>query len=89
VTSTGELELRDAGRPYASPLRRAQAESTRATVLGAAAALFVRDGCLRNPMKAIAAEAGTSVETVYTRGSKKPLLLPCSTGPWHSGSSGW
>jgi AcrR family transcriptional regulator len=77
VTNTGELEQRDAGRPYASLLRRAQAESTRATVLDAAAAFFVRDSYLRTTMKAIAAEAGTSVETVYAQGSKNALLLAC------------
>jgi AcrR family transcriptional regulator len=65
------------GRAYASPLRRAQAETTRATVLDAAAALFVREGYLRTTMKAIAAEAGTSVETVYAQGSKSALLLTC------------
>jgi hypothetical protein len=45
-------------RPYESPLRRAQAESTRAAVLAGAAALFVRDGYLRTTMKAIAADRG-------------------------------
>jgi AcrR family transcriptional regulator len=46
-------------------------------VLDAAAALFVRDGYLRTTMKAIAGEAGTSVETVYAQGSKGALLLAC------------
>jgi AcrR family transcriptional regulator len=58
-------------------LRRAQAEGTRATVLDAAAALFIRDGFLRTTMKSIAGEAGTSVETVYAQGSKAALLLAC------------
>ena len=65
------------GRPYASPLRRAQAESTRALVLDAATTLFAREGYLRTTMKGIAAEAGTSVETVYAQGSKTALLLAC------------
>lgn len=65
-------------RPYASPIRRAQAETTRAAVLDAAGALFVREGYLRTTMKAIAAEAGTSVETVYAQGSKTALLLSCA-----------
>jgi AcrR family transcriptional regulator len=65
------------GRPYASSLRRAQAESTRAAVLDAAVTLFVREGYLRTTMKAIAGEAGTSVETVYAQGSKAALLLAC------------
>lgn len=64
-------------RPYQSALRRAQAESTRAAVLDAAAVLFVREGYLRTTMKAIAAEAGTSVETVYAQGGKPALLLAC------------
>lgn len=47
-------------------------------MLDAAAALFVREGYLRTTMKAIAAEAGTSVETVYAQGSKTALLLSCA-----------
>jgi AcrR family transcriptional regulator len=70
-----QVEPRTAGRPYESTLRRTQAETTRAAVLDAAAVLFVRDGYLRTTMKAIAAEAGTSVETVYAQGSKAALLL--------------
>jgi AcrR family transcriptional regulator len=58
-------------------LRRAQAETTRGAVLDAAAALFAREGYLRTTMKAIATEAGTSVETVYAQGSKPTLLLAC------------
>jgi AcrR family transcriptional regulator len=46
-------------------------------VLDAAAALFVREGYLRTTMKGVAAEAGTSVETVYAQGSKTALLLTC------------
>ena len=46
-------------------------------MLDAAAVLFVREGYLRTTMKAIAAEAGTSVETVYAQGSKSALLLTC------------
>ena len=65
------------GRPYRSTLRQAQAEATRATVLDAAAALFTREGYLRTTMKGIAAEAGTSVETVYAQGGKTALLLAC------------
>lgn len=77
MTNTGEPDPGAPGRPYQSPLRRAQAESTRSAVLDAAAALFVRDGYLRTTMKAIAGEAGTSVETVYAQGSKAALLLAC------------
>jgi AcrR family transcriptional regulator len=46
-------------------------------VLDPAAALFVREGYLRTAMKAIAAEVGTSVKTVYAQGSKSTLLLAC------------
>jgi AcrR family transcriptional regulator len=77
VTNTGRLQADPAGRSYTSSLRRAQAEATRATVLDAAATLFVRDGYLRTTMKSIAGEAGTSVETVYAQGSKAALLLAC------------
>lgn len=66
-----------AGRPYRSALRRARAETIRAAVRDAAAALFVREGYLRTTMKAIAAEAGTSVETVHAQGGKAALLLAC------------
>ena len=64
-------------RSYRSPLRRAQADATRAGVLEAAAALFVRQGYLRTTMKDIATGAGTSVETVYAQGAKSALLLAC------------
>jgi AcrR family transcriptional regulator len=73
--NTDELGPRATARPYESALRRAQAATTRAAVLDAATALFVREGYLRTTMKAIAGEAGTSVETVYTQGSKAALLL--------------
>jgi AcrR family transcriptional regulator len=66
-----------AGRRYQSALRKAHAETTRAAVLDAAGVLFVREGYLRTTMKAIAAEAGTSVETVYAQGGKAALLLAC------------
>ena len=77
MVNTGELERGGSSRPYQSALRRAQAGNTRAAVLDAAAALFVREGYLRTTMKAIAGEAGTSVETVYAQGSKSALLLAC------------
>jgi AcrR family transcriptional regulator len=74
VANTGEGTTAPS-RPYDSTLRRAQAQSTRAAVLDAAATLFVRDGYLRTTMKGIAGAAGTSVETVYAQGSKSALLL--------------
>jgi AcrR family transcriptional regulator len=77
VVNAAGVEAAVSGRSYESALRRAQAERTRAAVLDAAAALFVREGYLRTTMKAIAAEAGTSVETVYAQGGKSALLLAC------------
>ena len=77
MTNPGAPGAEPPGRPSASRLRRAPAEATRATVLDAAAALFVREGYLRATMKAIAGKAGTSVETVYAQGSKTLLLLTC------------
>ena len=77
MTNTDDLDTEPSGRPYESSLRRAQAEGTRAAVLDAAAVLFVREGYLRTTMKAIAAEARTSVETVYAQGGKAALLLAC------------
>ena len=73
MTNTDDLYTEPSGRPYESSLRRAQAEGTRAAVLDAAAVLFVREGYLRTTMKAIAAEAGTSVETVYAQGGKAAI----------------
>ena len=77
MINTDSVDPGATGRPYQSALRRAQAETTRGAVLDAAAALFAREGYLRTTMKAIATEAGTSVETVYAQGSKPTLLLAC------------
>jgi AcrR family transcriptional regulator len=77
VTNTEVVGKGTPGRPYTSPLRQAQAETTRTAVLDAATTLFVREGYLRTTMKAIAGAAGTSVETVYAQGSKAALLLAC------------
>jgi AcrR family transcriptional regulator len=62
-------------RAYRSELRVEQARRTRAAVLDAAAACFVRDGYATTTMKAIAAEAGVSLQTVFTQGTKAALLL--------------
>ena len=77
MVNTDALGPEGPSRRYESALRRAQAGSTRTAVLDAAAELFVREGYLRTTMKGIAAEAGTSVETVYAQGSKAALLLAC------------
>lgn len=62
---------------YRSALREAQALATRTAVLDAAATCFERSGYGRTTMRAIATEAGVSVETVYAQGSKSALLLTC------------
>lgn len=64
-------------RPYRSTLRAEQAARTRAAVLDAAGRLFVRDGYAATTMRAIATDAGVSVESVYAQGSKASLLLAC------------
>lgn len=62
-------------RAYRSPLRAEQARRTRDAVLTAAGTCFLRDGYARTTMKAIAAEAGVGVQTVFSQGSKPALLL--------------
>lgn len=62
-------------RSYSSPLRRADAERTRTAILDAAATLFSREGYPATTMKAIAQEAGTSVQSVHLAGSKAALLI--------------
>jgi AcrR family transcriptional regulator len=64
-------------RQYRSVLRQEQARRTRATVLDAAARLFIDRGYGVTTMKDIAAEAGVSVESVYAQGGKSALLLAC------------
>ncbi|MDC7804367.1 TetR/AcrR family transcriptional regulator [Microbacterium laevaniformans] len=61
-------------KPYASPLREAEAAATRARIVDAAAELFVRDGYAATSLKAIAAAAGVSVQTVNLHGPKHALL---------------
>ncbi len=62
-------------KPYSSPLRDAEAAATRARIVDAASALFVRDGYGATTMRAIAQEAGVSVQTVNLQGPKHALLL--------------
>jgi AcrR family transcriptional regulator len=60
---------------YRSPLRARQAAQTRQTVLAAASRLFTQRGWAATTIAAVAAEAGTAVETVYAGfGSKSGLL---------------
>ena len=61
---------------YHSPLRARQAAETRLTVLAAATRLFTERGWTNTTLAAVAAEAGTAVETVYSAfGSKSGLLV--------------
>ena len=67
---------RDAARrEYHSPLRRSQAEQTRAAVLDAATRLFSKNGWAGTGVRDIAAEAGVSVETVYAAVGTKAQVL--------------
>lgn len=62
-------------RRYDSPLRAAQAESTRAAVLAAATRLFQEQGWNGTGMRDVARAAHVSIETVYSGfGSKAELL---------------
>jgi AcrR family transcriptional regulator len=67
--------MTDAKRTYRSALRAEQASRTRRMVIDAAATCFLRDGYAATTMKAIAAEAGVSLQTVFAQGSKAALLL--------------
>ena len=61
---------------YHSPLRARQAAETRKTVLAAATRLFTERGWTSTTLAAVAAEAGTAVETIYSAfGSKSGLLI--------------
>jgi AcrR family transcriptional regulator len=67
--------MSDGRRTYRSALRAEQAGRTRAAVLDAAGTCFARDGYSGTTMKAIAAQAGVSLQTVFAQGSKAALLL--------------
>lgn len=61
---------------YHSPLRARQAAQTRLAVIDAATRLFTGHGWAGTTVAAVAAEAGTAVETVYSAfGSKAGLLI--------------
>lgn len=64
-----------ARREYHSPLRRSQAEQTRAAVLYAATRLFSEHGWAGTGVRDIATEAGVSVETVYAAVGTKAQVL--------------
>jgi AcrR family transcriptional regulator len=61
---------------YHSPLRARQAAQTRRLLISAACRLFGERGWAGTTLAAVAAEAGTAVETVYSGfGSKAGLLV--------------
>jgi AcrR family transcriptional regulator len=65
----------DVKRSYESPLRKAQAASTRRAIIDAAAALFIERGYVATSIETIAEAAGVSRATVFTSvGGKKALL---------------
>ena len=61
------------------PKRSAHAARTRAAIIAAASELFSEKGYAGTSMKAIAALAGVSVESVYLAGSKSSLLAATMT----------
>lgn len=65
----------DVKRSYESPLRKAQAATTRRAIIDAAAALFIERGYVATSIETIAEAAGVSRATVFTSvGGKKDLL---------------
>jgi AcrR family transcriptional regulator len=65
----------NARRGYESPLRRRQAEATRAAVLAAARDLFLEQGYGATTVEQVAARAGVSKPTVFTAVGNKQTLL--------------
>src|SRR5918911_2787030 len=62
-------------RPYHSPQRQRQAQTTRRQIVDAAGRLFSRHGYFGTTMEAIAREAGVADPTVYAAfGSKRAIL---------------
>lgn len=62
-------------RSYRSPRRDEDARRTRLAIIDAAARLFARDGYAATPIRAIAQEAGVSVQSVSLAGPKASLLV--------------
>ena len=67
--------MQSAPRTYRSPQRAADAARTRERIVDAAAVLFVRHGYGATAVKAIAGEAGVSVQSVHAAGPKSRLML--------------
>lgn len=64
-----------APRPYDSQVREDAARETRRRVLDAARRSFLAEGYARTTVRAIAAEAGVSEQTVYSRVGGKAAIL--------------
>jgi AcrR family transcriptional regulator len=62
-------------RQYQSPLRRAQAQSTRLSIIETAARLFIADGYVGTSMEDIAAAADVSRATVFSSVGGKASIL--------------
>ncbi len=62
-------------RPYRSPLRQAQAASTRLAILRAAGRLFIEHGYVPTSIDAIAEAAGVSRATVFNSVGGKATIL--------------
>ncbi|UFS60808.1 TetR/AcrR family transcriptional regulator [Subtercola endophyticus] len=73
--SSDEAPVSNSKRTYSSPLRQADAEATRHRIVDAASLLFTRDGYGVTTMRAIADQAGVSVQTVHLHGPKADLLM--------------
>jgi AcrR family transcriptional regulator len=68
-------DVNDDRRAYRSPLRRRQADETRAAVLRAARELFLAQGYGATTVDQVAAAAGVSKPTVFTAVGNKQTLL--------------
>lgn len=64
-----------ADAPRRPTLREERANVTRTRILDAARHLFFRDGYAATTLKAVAAEAGVAVQTVYAVFGSKPAIL--------------
>jgi AcrR family transcriptional regulator len=62
-------------RTYTSPLRAASSAATRERILEAAQQCFEQQGFAGTTMRAIAEQAGASVESVNLAGTKRDLLM--------------
>jgi AcrR family transcriptional regulator len=76
LLSVAVAKDRERRSTYKSPLRARQAAETREIVLAAATHLFTERGWAGTTLAAVAAQAGTAVETIYSGfGSKSGLLI--------------